>query len=154
EQRCSRWIECGSAQCRHITADVSDDAARLRRALCSSSPLPPSPPAEPPRWGRGRKGPSRGSNNSADCYERGPAIFGVRVAPGHDEPRSGPNSSERESTSSRSTDCGSGRLIRVFRDTPVACWSPADGKSSKPEDGIWFRRRQKRFHLCFLRNFE
>src|SRR5262249_7895009 len=55
------------------------------------------------------------SNSSADCYERGPAIFGVRVAPAHDGPRSGPNSSKRESTSSRSTDYASGNLIRVFR---------------------------------------
>jgi hypothetical protein len=57
--------------------------------------------------------------SSADCYERGrsvPAIFGLRVAPAHDKLRSGPNSSERESTSARSTDYGNGHLIRVFRD--------------------------------------
>jgi hypothetical protein len=46
-------------------------------------------------------------------YQR---LFGVRVAPAHDEPRRGPNNSERESTSGRSTDYGSGHLIRVFRD--------------------------------------
>jgi hypothetical protein len=54
-----------------------------------------------------------------DCYERGryvPGIFRVRVAPAHDKPRSGLNNSERESTSSRSTDYGSGHLTRVFRD--------------------------------------
>jgi hypothetical protein len=44
------------------------------------------------------------------------AIFGVRVAPAHDEPRSGSNSSERESTSGRSTNSGSAHLIRVFHD--------------------------------------
>jgi len=42
---------CRRSLLTHITADVSDDAARLRverdrLALCSSSPLPPSPPAE------------------------------------------------------------------------------------------------------------
>ena len=45
-----------------------------------------------------------------------PAIFGVRVAPAHDEPRKGSNKSERGSTSGRSTNYGSGHLIRVFRD--------------------------------------
>ena len=45
-----------------------------------------------------------------------PAIFGVRVAPARDEPRTGSNNSERESTSGRSTNYGSGHLIRVFRD--------------------------------------
>jgi hypothetical protein len=55
----------------------------------------------------------------ADCRERGrrvSATFGVRVAPAHDEPRSGPNNSKRVSTSGRSTKYGSGHLIRVFRD--------------------------------------
>ena len=54
--------------------------------------------------------------SSVDYCARGtcvPAI--VRVAPAHDEPRSGPNNSERESTSGRSTDYGSGHLIPVFR---------------------------------------
>jgi len=54
-----------------------------------------------------------------NCCERGkcvPAIFCVRVALAHDEPRSGLNNSERESTSGRSTNYGSGHLIRVFRD--------------------------------------
>ena len=57
--------------------------------------------------------------NSADCYERGrcvPAIVGVRVAPAHDEPRNELNSTERESTSGRSTNSGSAHLIRVFHD--------------------------------------
>jgi hypothetical protein len=55
--------------------------------------------------------------SSADCYERGrcvPAIFGVRVAPAHDEPRNGLNSTERESTSGHSTNFASAHLIRVF----------------------------------------
>jgi hypothetical protein len=94
-----------------------------------------------------------------------PAIFGVRVAPARDEPRTGSNNSERESTSGRSTNYGSGHLIRVFREIgrifslpfflahPVAHWSPAEREGSKAEDGIWFRRRQKRFQLCFVRNF-
>jgi hypothetical protein len=43
-------------------------------------------------------------------------MFGVRVAPAHEEPRSGLNNSEHESTSGRSTNHGSGHLIRVFRD--------------------------------------
>jgi hypothetical protein len=57
--------------------------------------------------------------SSADWCERRrfvPAIFGVRVAPACDEPRSGSNNSERESTSGLSTNYGSGHLIRVFRD--------------------------------------
>jgi hypothetical protein len=57
--------------------------------------------------------------NSADCYERGrcvSAIVGVRVAPAHDEPRNELNSTERESTSGRSTNSGSAHLIRVFHD--------------------------------------
>jgi hypothetical protein len=60
-----------------------------------------------------------GSFSSADCCERRrcvPAIFGVRVAPARDEPRSGSNNSERGPTSGRSTNYGSGHLIRVFRD--------------------------------------
>jgi hypothetical protein len=43
-------------------------------------------------------------------------MFGVRVAPAHEEPRSGSNNSEHESTSGRSTNYESGHLIRVFRD--------------------------------------
>src|SRR5262245_5384274 len=40
----------------------------------------------------------------------------LAFASSHDQPRSGPNNSERESTSGRSTNYGSGRLIQVFRD--------------------------------------
>jgi hypothetical protein len=60
-----------------------------------------------------------GPITSADCCERRKcvaAIFAVRDAPAHDEPHSGPNNSEREPTSGRSTKYGSGHLIRVFRD--------------------------------------
>src|SRR5262245_3753635 len=40
----------------------------------------------------------------------------LAFASSHDQPRSGPNNSERESTSGRSPNYGSGRLIQVFRD--------------------------------------
>src|SRR5262245_3816085 len=43
-------------------------------------------------------------------------MFGVGVAPAHEEPRSGSNNSAHESKSGRSTSYGSGHLIRVFRD--------------------------------------
>src|SRR5262249_13860450 len=59
------------------------------------------------------------SFSCADYCERGkcvPAMFGVGVAPAHEEPRSGSNNSAHESTSGRSTSYGSGHLIRVFRD--------------------------------------
>jgi hypothetical protein len=116
-----------------------------------------------PRFGLYRFGPI----TSADCCERRKcvaAIFAVRDAPAHDEPHSGPNNSEREPTSGRSTKYGSGHLIRVFRDIgrissllfllshPSASWSPAETEGSKAEDAIWFRRRQKWFQLCFVRN--
>src|SRR5262244_876123 len=55
----------------------------------------------------------------SDCCERGrcvPAMFDVGVAPPHEEPRSGSSSSAHESTSGRSTNYGSGHLIRAFRD--------------------------------------
>jgi hypothetical protein len=68
-----------------------------------------------PRFGSYRFGPV----SSADCCERRKCvaeIFAVRDAPAHDEPHSGPNNSEREPTSGRSTKYGSGHLIRVFRD--------------------------------------
>jgi hypothetical protein len=83
------------------------------------------------------------SISSPDCCERGRcvlAIFGVRVVPAHDEPRSGSNNSERGPTSGRSTNYGSGHLIRVFRDIgrifsllfllqpSVARWSAAERK--------------------------
>jgi hypothetical protein len=52
------------------------------------------------------------SFSSADCARE----EGACVAAAHDEPRSGSNNSERESTSGRSTNYESGHLIRVFRD--------------------------------------
>src|SRR5262249_61752465 len=89
--------------------------------------------------------------SSADCCERRrclPAIFGVRVAPARDEPRSGSNNSERESTSGRSTNYGSEDLIRVFRDigrifsllflSPTR--RPLVSRCEGGVHGIWFRR--------------
>jgi hypothetical protein len=85
---------------------------------------------------------------SSDCWERGrcvAAMFGVHVVPAHEEPRKGSNKSEHESTSDHSTNCGSGHLIRVFRDIgrifslllpsrpPVAHWSPAEKRAFKAE---------------------
>src|SRR6516164_8204500 len=52
----------------------------------------------------------------SDCCESVPAMFDVGVAPPHEEPRSGSSSSAHESTSGRSTNYGSGHLIRVFLD--------------------------------------
>src|SRR5262249_50241100 len=77
--------------------------------------------------------------SSAGYCERGkcvPAVFGVGVAP-DEEPRSGSSSSAHESTSGRSTNYGSGDLIRGFRDigrifswqlpsSPLAHWSSAE----------------------------
>jgi len=48
--------------------------------------------------------------------EVGASATCVGVAPACKELRSGPNKSEREPTSARSTHYGSGHLIRVFRD--------------------------------------
>jgi hypothetical protein len=45
-----------------------------------------------------------------------PAYLAFAFAPAHEEPRSGSNNSERESTSGRSTNYVSGHLILVFRD--------------------------------------
>jgi hypothetical protein len=61
---------------------------------------------------------SASSFSSADYCERGsrvPAMFGVGVAPAHEEPRSGSSSSAHESTSGRSTNYGSGHPTPVFR---------------------------------------
>jgi hypothetical protein len=107
------------------------------------------------------------SFSSGDCCEIGrcaPAIFGVRVAPARDEPRTGSNNSEHEATSGRSTNYGSGHLIRVFRDIgrifslpfllahPVAHWSPAEREGSKTETEYGFAQGKKWFQLCFVRN--
>ena len=80
----------------------------------------------------------------------------------HEEPRSGSNNSEHESTSGHPTNFGSGRLIRVFRDIgrilslllpsrpPVAHWSPAEKERSKPKTECGFVEGKKRFQLCFV----
>src|SRR6516225_5990884 len=41
---------------------------------------------------------------------------GRRIAPAHEAPRNESNNKPHEPTSDRSTHCGSGHLIRVFRD--------------------------------------
>jgi hypothetical protein len=71
-------------------------------------------------------------------------VWAFRVAPAHEEPRSGSNNSEHDSTTDHSTNYGSGHLIRVFRDIghifsllfllTVARWSPAEKEGSKAED--------------------
>jgi hypothetical protein len=93
-----------------------------------------------------------------------PAILGVRVAPARDEPRTGSNNSERESTSGRSTNYGSGHLIRVFRDIgrifslpfllahPSPIGAPAESEGSKTETEYGFVQGKKWFQLCFVRN--
>jgi hypothetical protein len=56
---------------------------------------------------------------SADCGGPGECASDVRsrrIAPARKELRNGSSKSERESTSGRSTNYGSGHLIRVFRD--------------------------------------
>jgi hypothetical protein len=135
--------------------------------------VPSAPKESPARRGAGVKGARVGLSRlprsrlvPADVRSnRRPRLWLLRVAPAHDEPRSGSNNSERESTSGRSTNYGSGHLIRVFRDIgrifsllfllshPSPVWSSAERKGSKAQAGIWFRRRQKRFQLCFVRNF-
>src|SRR6516165_3163783 len=62
---------------------------------------------------------ARRSVRSADCGGLGECASDVRsrgIAPARKELRNGSSKSERESTSSRSTNYGSGHLIRVFRD--------------------------------------
>jgi hypothetical protein len=76
-------------------------------------------------------------------------VWAFRVAPAHEEPRSGSNNSEHDATIDRSTNYGSGHLI--FRDIghifsllfllTVARWSPVEKEGSKAEGGIWFRRK-------------
>ena len=61
----------------------------------------------------------RRSVRSADCGGPGECASDVRsrgIAPARKELRNGSSKSERESTSGRSTNYGSGHLIRVFRD--------------------------------------
>src|SRR5262245_22216734 len=85
----------------------------------------------------------------------------LAFASSHDQPRSGPNNSERESTSGRSTNYGSGRLIQVFRDIgrifsllfllshprrPLVTRQEGGFKSA---NAIWFRRGQKMVSIVF-----
>src|SRR5499426_3029808 len=88
----------------------------------------------------------------------------LAFASSHDQPRSGPNNSERESTSGRSTNYGSGHLIRVFRDIgrifsllfllshPSPIGDPAEREGSKAETEYGFVEGKKWFQLCFVRN--
>ena len=88
----------------------------------------------------------------------------LAFASSHDQPRSGPNNSERESTSGRSTNYGSGRLIQVFRDIgrifsllfllshPVAHWSPDKREGSKAQTQYGFVEGKKWFQSCFVWN--
>jgi hypothetical protein len=107
------------------------------------------------------------SFSSADCCERRrcvPAIFGLRVAPAHDELRSGSNNSERGPASGRSTNYGSGHLIRVFRDIgcifsllflvshPSPIGHPLRGRVQKRKREYGFVESKKRFQLGFVRN--
>jgi hypothetical protein len=87
-----------------------------------------------------------------------PATFGVRVAPARVEPRTGSNNSERDSTSGRSTNYGSGHLIRVFRDIgrifslpfllahPSPIGAPAEGKVQKRKRNMVSPRAKNGFN--------
>jgi hypothetical protein len=87
-----------------------------------------------------------------------------RNAPARKELRNGSNKSEREPTSGRSTNYGSGHLIRVFRDIgrifsllfllshPSPIGDPAEREGSKAETEFGFVEGKKWFQLCFVRN--
>jgi len=87
-----------------------------------------------------------------------------RNAPARNELRNGSNKSEREPTSDRSTNYGSGHLIRVFRDIgrifsllfllshPSPIGDPAEREGSKAETEYGFVEGKKWFQLCFVRN--
>src|SRR5262249_61903367 len=78
----------------------------------------------------------RRSVRSADCGGPGECasdLHSRRIAPARKELRNGSSKSEREPTKAHSTNCGSGHLIRVFRDIGrifsllvllIARWSP------------------------------
>ena len=92
----------------------------------------------------------------------------VGVAPACEELRSGSNNSEREPTSGRSTNYGSGHLIQVFHGTgrtfSLMPSHPLDAASRSIDAPLvsWLRGKvprakmvssnQKRFQLCFVRN--
>ena len=87
-----------------------------------------------------------------------------RNAPARKELRNGSNKSERESTSGRSTNYGSGHLIPVFRDIgrifsllfllshPSPIGDHAEREGSKAETEYGFVEDKKWFQLCFVRN--
>jgi hypothetical protein len=87
-----------------------------------------------------------------------------RNAPARKELRNGSNKSEHEPTSGRSTNYGSGHLIRVFRDIgrifsllfllsrPSPIGHPAEREGSKAETEYSFVEGKKWFQLCFVRN--
>src|SRR5215470_4046101 len=100
--------------------------------------------------------------------EDGASATCVGVAPACKELRSGPNKSEREPTSARSTNYGSGHLIPAFHGTgrtfSLLPSHPLDaasgsidaplvsclrGKVPRPK---MVSSNQKRFQLCFVRN--
>src|SRR5262249_46941702 len=100
--------------------------------------------------------------------EDGASATCVGVAPACKELRSGPNKSEREPTSARSTNYGSGHLIPAFHGTgrtfsllpshPLDAGSRSidaplvsclRGKVPRPKI---VSSNQKRFQLCFVRN--
>ena len=100
--------------------------------------------------------------------EVGASATCVGVAPACKELRSGPNKSEREPTSARSTNYGSGHLIPAFHGTgrtfSLLPSHPLDaasgsidaplvsclrGKVPRPK---MVSSNQKRFELCFVRN--
>ena len=100
--------------------------------------------------------------------EDGASATCVGVAPACKELRSGPNKSEREPTSARSTNYGSGHLIPAFhgtgrtfsllpshplnaasRSTDAPLVSCLRGKVPRPN---MVSSNQKRFQLCFVRN--
>jgi hypothetical protein len=100
--------------------------------------------------------------------EVGASATCVGVAPACKELRSGPNKSEREPTSARSTNYGSGHLIPAFHGTgrtfSLLPSHPLDaasrsidaplvsclrGKVPRPK---MVSSNQKRFQLCFVRN--
>ena len=104
------FLPCDAALVRQpFFKAAAGDAKGLRPARWRAERLKSRRKKSPALGGAGVKGTGVGlsrllthliSFSSADCYERGgrvAAIVGVRVAPAHDEPRSGSNNSEGES---------------------------------------------------------
>src|SRR5262249_15004773 len=100
--------------------------------------------------------------------EDGASATCVGVAPACKELRSGPNKSEREPTSARSTNYGSGHLIPAFHGTgrtfSLLPSHPLDAASRSIDAPLvsclrgkvprlkMVSSNQKRFQLCFVRN--